>query len=349
MTLTNSPISFTADQIAEHLLGEVLGDGSVQLTGIAPADNAKAGDLTFAEKQTYFAAAEQSAATAILVNDDFTSSKKVIIRVANARVAMARVLPLFFPSEKHVVGIHPSAVIDTTAEINETARIGPHCVIGPGVKIGAGSVLLAGNYIGCHSQIGDDTCLYPNVVVYAKSQIGHRVTIHAGTVIGSDGYGYVLDQGRHRKILQTGNVVIHDDVEIGANVTIDCATFGSTVIGQGTKIDNLVQIAHNVIVGRYCIIMGQAGIAGSTHLGDYCVIASQVGILGHLKLGNQAMVGGKSGVVRDIPDREAVLGYPAWPEKEVKRQWAAMHRLPELARRVRELEKQIEQLSAPNT
>jgi UDP-3-O-[3-hydroxymyristoyl] glucosamine N-acyltransferase len=182
-----------------------------------------------------------------------------------------------------------------------------------------------------------------------KSQIGHRVTIHAGTVIGSDGYGYVLDQGRHRKILQTGNVVIHDDVEIGANVTVDCATFGSTVIGQGTKIDNLVQIAHNVIVGRYCIIMGQTGIAGSTHLGDYCVIASQVGILGHLKLGSQARVGGKSGVVRDIPDREAVLGYPAWPEKEVKRQWAAMHRLPELARRVRELEKQIEQLSAPNT
>ncbi len=348
MTLAHPLISFTAHQIAEHLRGEVFGDGSVQLTGFAPADNAKAGDLTFAEKQTYFAAAEQSAATAILVSDDFTSSKKVVIRVANARVAMARVLPLFFPAQKHTEGIHPSAVIDPSTQIDRTAYIGPHCVVGAEVKIGARSVLMGGNHIGRECRIGDDVCFHPNVVVYARSQIGHRVTIHAGTVIGSDGYGYALDQGRHRKILQTGNVVIHDDVEIGANVTVDCATFGSTVIGQGTKIDNLVQIAHNVIVGRYCIIMGQSGIAGSTHLGDYCVIGAQVGILGHLKLGNQAMVGGKSGVVRDIPDGEAVLGYPAWPEKEVKRQWAGMHRLPELARRVRGLEKQIEQLTAPN-
>ena len=143
--------------------------------------------------------------------------------------------------------------------------------------------------------------------------------------------------------------IIYDDVEIGANTTVDRATLGSAVIGQGTKIDNLVQIAHNVVIGRNCIIMGQAWVAGSTQLGDYCVIGAQVGILGHLKLGNQSMVGEKSGVVRDIPDREAVLGYPAWPEKEAKRQWAGMHRLPELARRVRELEKQVEQLSALNT
>jgi UDP-3-O-[3-hydroxymyristoyl] glucosamine N-acyltransferase len=345
----HSSIPFTADQIAEHLHGKVYGDGSVQLTGFATAENAKAGDLTFAEKQTIFLAAEESAATAILVKDDFVSSKKVVIRVPNARVAMARVLPLFFPPDKPVEGIHPSAVIDPAAEINETARIGPNCVVGPGVKIGARSVLMAGNYIGGDTQIGDDTRLYPNVVVYPRSQIGHRVILHAGCVIGSDGFGYVLDEGQHRKILQTGNVVIRDDVEIGANATVDCATFGSTVIGQGTKIDNLVQIAHNVTVGRNCIIMGQTGIAGSTHVGDYCAIGAQVGVLGHLKLGNQSMVGGKSGVVRDIPDGEAVLGYPAWPEKEAKRQWAGMHRLPNLAHRVLELEKQIEQMNAPKS
>ena len=340
-------ISFTAAQIADQLQGEVVGDGSVRLTGFAPADSAKAGDLTFAEKPTYFAAAEQSAAAAILISHDFASSKKVLIRVPNARVAMARVLPLFHPTENYGPGIHPSAVIDTTASIEPTACIGPHCVIGPGVKIGARSVLLGGNHIGRDCQIGDGVCLHPNVVIYARSQIGHRVTIHASSVIGSDGYGYVLDEGRHRKMLQVGNVIIHDDVEIGANAAIDRATLGSTVIGQGTKIDNLVHIAHNVVIGRNCIIMGQAGFAGSTSLGDYCVIASQAGIAGHLKLGNQAMVGAKSGVMRDVPDGGRVLWTPAGPERETKRQIVALTQLPELIRRVRALEKQVDELSGP--
>jgi len=166
-------------------------------------------------------------------------------------------------------------------------------------------------------------------------------------VIGSDGYGYVLDEGRHRKMLQVGNVIIHDDVEIGANAAIDRAALGSTVIGQGTKIDNLVHIAHNVVIGRNCIIMGQAGFAGSTSLGDYCVIASQAGIAGHLKLGNQAMVGAKSGVMRDVPDGGRVLWTPAGPERETKRQIVAVTQLPELIRRVRALEKQVDELSGP--
>jgi UDP-3-O-[3-hydroxymyristoyl] glucosamine N-acyltransferase len=343
----SSSQSFTATQIAEKLHGEIVGDGSVQLTGFASADSAKVGDLTFAEKPAYFAAAEQSAATAILVSDAFESSKKVIIRVPNARIAMARVLPLFFPPEKHAQGIHPGAVIDSAAQIDHTASIGPHCVIGAGVRIGARSVLMGGNHIGNDCQIGDDVCLHPNVVVYANSQIGHRVTIHAGSVIGSDGFGYVLDEGRHRKMLQVGNVIIHDDVEIGANTAIDRATLSSTVIGQGTKIDNLVHIAHNIVIGRNCIICGQAGFAGSTHLGDDCIIAAQAGISGHLKLGNRAIVGPKSGVARDVPDGGRVVGLPAGPEKETKRQAVAVTQLPELIRRVRELEKQVEQLSLP--
>jgi UDP-3-O-[3-hydroxymyristoyl] glucosamine N-acyltransferase len=342
-----TPIFFSAAEIAEHLQGEIVGDGSVRLSGFASADTAKVGDLTFAEKETYFSAAEQSAATAILVSGDFSSSKKVLIRVPNARIAMARVMPLFYPPEKPTQGIHPTAIIDPTAKVNPTAYIGPHCILSAGVRVGARSALLSGNYIGPETHIGDDACFYQNVVVYAKSQIGDRVTIHAGSVIGADGFGYVLDEGRHRKLLQIGNVVINDDVEIGANTTIDRATLGSTVIGQGTKVDNLVQIAHNVVIGRNCIIMGQAGIAGSTQLGDYCVIGAQAGILGHLKFGQASMVGGKSGVTRDIPDGQAVLGYPAAPEKQAKRQWAAMQRLPELARRVRDLEKQLEQLRPP--
>jgi UDP-3-O-[3-hydroxymyristoyl] glucosamine N-acyltransferase len=334
--------SFTATEIAEKLHGEIVGDGSVQLTGFASADSAKVGDLTFAEKQAYFAAAEQSAATAILVSDVSEPSTKVIIRVPNARIAMARVLPLFFPPAKHAPGIHPSAVIDSGAQIDHTASIGPHCVIGAGVRIGARSVLMGGNHIGNDCQIGDDVCLHPNVVVYANSQIGHRVTIHAGTVIGSDGFGYVLDEGSHRKMLQVGNVIIEDDVEIGANTAIDRAAFRSTIIGQGTKIDNLVHIAHNIVIGRNCIICGQAGFAGSTHLGDDCIIAAQAGISGHLKIGDRAIVGPKSGVARDVPDGAKVMGIPASPEKDAKRQAIAVTQLPELIRRVRELEKQLE-------
>jgi UDP-3-O-[3-hydroxymyristoyl] glucosamine N-acyltransferase len=336
---------FTAAQIAVEIRGEVVGDGSVQVTGLASIDNAKPGDLIFAEKPAHFAAAEQSAASAIIVGPEFHASEKVLIRVSSPRVAMARALPLFHPVEKQEPGRHPSAVIDPTAVVDSTAFIGPNCIISPGAKIGAHSVLQAGNHIGRDCQIGEQVCLYPNVVIYARCQIGNRVNIHAGSVIGSDGFGYVLDEGYHRKMLQIGNVIIHDDVEIGANVAIDRGALGSTVIGQGTKIDNLVHIAHNVVIGRNCLIMGQVGFAGSTTLGDYCVIASQAGIAGHLKLGNQAMVAAKSGVMRDIPDGGKVLWIPAGPEKEVKRQIISIGQLPELIRRVRELEKQIAELA----
>ncbi|MEO6054409.1 MAG: UDP-3-O-(3-hydroxymyristoyl)glucosamine N-acyltransferase, partial [Chthoniobacterales bacterium] len=191
-----------------------------------------------------------------------------------------------------------------------------------------------------------DVSLFPNVVLYSRTVIGDRVTIHAGTTIGSDGYGYVLDEGRHRKMLQVGNVVIHNDVEIGSNTSIDRAALGSTVIGAGTKIDNLVHVAHNVVMGRNCLIMGQCGFAGSTHIGDYTVIASQSGVAGHLKIGKQVMIGAKSGIMRDIPDGAIVLGIPAVPHQQAKRQWIAMHQLPEMVKRMRQLEKQVEKLTA---
>jgi UDP-3-O-[3-hydroxymyristoyl] glucosamine N-acyltransferase len=205
---------------------------------------------------------------------------------------------------------------------------------------------MGGNQIARDCQLGDDVCLFPNVVLYRQTQIGHRVIIHAGTVIGSDGYGYVLDEGRHRKVLQLGNVIIHDDVEIGANTAIDRGALGPTVIGEGTKIDNLVHIAHNVMIGKHCLIMGQVGFAGSTVVGDYTVIASQTGIADHLKIGSQVIIGAKSGVMRDVPDGSKVLGFPAAPDKQAKRQIIAMQQLPELIKRMRELEKKVEQLSA---
>lgn len=339
-------MTFTAGQIAEKLKGELHGDGSVQLTGFTSADSAQPGDLTFADQEDYFVAAEQSQASAILVSGSFTSAKKVLIRVPNARLAVARLLPLFFPPDELVPGTHPSAVISATAQVDPTAQVGAYCVIGDGVRVGARSVLMGGNHIGSGCQIGDDVRLFPNVVLYPKTQLGNRVRVHAGTVIGSDGYGYVFDEGHHRKVLQVGRVIIHDDVEIGANSAIDRGALGDTIIGQGTKIDNLVHVAHNVTMGRHCLIMGQVGFGGSTQLGNYGVIASQAGISGHLKIGKQVTVGAKSGVMRDIPDGGTVLGMPAAPDRQAKRQMIAVTQLPDLIRRTRELEKQLAELQA---
>jgi UDP-3-O-[3-hydroxymyristoyl] glucosamine N-acyltransferase len=286
-------MAFSIAEVAERIGGELHGDGALEVTGIAAAEQAREGDLTFADKVEYLAAAERSAAAAIIVPSDFTSTTKTLIRVRNPRIAVARLLPLFFPPELPAPGIDSHAKVASTATVDPTAHIGPGCVVGEGCVIGARSTLLGGNHLGADCRLGEDVCLFPNVVLYKQTVIGDRVTIHAGSTIGSDGYGYVFDEGRHRKVLQVGNVVIHDDVEIGANCAIDRAALGSTVIGAGTKIDNLVHIAHNVVLGRNCLVMGQVGFAGSTELGDYSVVASQSGIAGHLKLGPQSTVGCK--------------------------------------------------------
>jgi UDP-3-O-[3-hydroxymyristoyl] glucosamine N-acyltransferase len=225
--------------------------------------------------------------------------------------------------------------------VNATAHIGPHCVVGERVKIGARAVLQAGVSVGDDSKLGDDVNLFPNVTVYPQTEIGRRVRIHAGTVVGSDGFGYVQDGGVHRKVPQIGNVIIGDDVEIGANVTIDRGALGPTVIGKGTKIDNLVQIAHNVEIGEGALIISQVGISGSCKFGKYVILAGQAGFAGHLKIGDRVTVSAQSGVMTDIPDGEKWLGTPAQPDKQAKRQMIAIQRLPELLKRVAELEKKL--------
>jgi UDP-3-O-[3-hydroxymyristoyl] glucosamine N-acyltransferase len=332
---------FTAVQIAKELNGQVEGDGSIQLTGFAPANAARAGDLTFAENEAFFSKAEQSAASAILIDGPFKSGQKAVIRVANARVAFARVLPMFFPEQTFSPGFHPSAIVAPSAQIDPSAHIGPYCVIGGNVKIGPRVVLRGGNHVGDASSIAADSHLFPNVILYSQTQIGLRVRIHAGAVIGADGFGYVFDAGIHRKVPQVGQVIIHDDVEIGANVTIDRGALGPTVIGKGTKIDNLVQIAHNVTIGENCLIIAQVGIAGSTKLGNYVTLAGQVGIAGHLKIGDQAIVAAQSGVMNDVPDKGKWLGAPAQPDRQAKRQLIALQQLPELIRRIKDLEELV--------
>jgi len=332
---------FTAAEIAKHLQGEVVGDASTVLKNFAQADKAQPGDLVFAENEEYFQTAEKSAASAILVNEQFTSDKKVLIRVKNPRVAFAKVLPLFFPEPKFAAGIHANAVVAPSAKIDPTAHVGPFCVIEAGAKIGARTVLRGGNHVGADCELGSDSQLFPNVTIYPVTKIGCRVRIHSGTVVGSDGFGYVFDAGAHLKVPQIGNVIIGDDVEIGANVAIDRGALGSTIIGKGTKIDNLVQIAHNVVIGENCLVVAQVGIAGSTKLGSYVVLAGQAGLAGHLKIGNQVTVAAQSGVMNSIPEGEKWLGSPAQPDKQVKRQWIAIQRLPELLKRVAALEKKV--------
>ncbi|HUZ06375.1 MAG TPA: UDP-3-O-(3-hydroxymyristoyl)glucosamine N-acyltransferase [Candidatus Paceibacterota bacterium] len=332
---------FTTAEIAKLVDGELVGDASAVLKSFAPAEHAQAGDLTFAENEDFFARAEQSAATAIIADKRFSSAKKILIRVPNARVAFARAMALFFPERKFPAGIHPAAVIAKTATIDPTAHVGPHCAVGEGVKIGANSVLQGGNFVGDDTRLGDEVNLFPNVTIYPRAEIGNRVRIHAGTVIGSDGFGYVIDHGLHRKVPQIGNVVIGDDVEIGSNVSVDRGALGSTVIGKGTKIDNLVQIAHNVEIGEHCIVIAQVGISGSTSLGKYVILAGQVGLAGHLKIGNQVTIAAQSGVMNDILDGEKWFGSPAQPDKDVKRQIIALRHLPDLLKRVAALEKKL--------
>jgi UDP-3-O-[3-hydroxymyristoyl] glucosamine N-acyltransferase len=338
---------FTVAEIARRVGGEVVGDGSLVLQRFAPADRAQPGDLTFAENEIFFARAEQSAATAILV-DGPVSSRKTLIRVPSARIAFAKVLPLFFPEPTFEPGVHPSAVVAATAKVDASAHVGPQCVVGDGAVIGARSVLLAQVFVGPHCVVGEEALLFPHVTLYARTVLGNRVRIHAGSAIGADGFGYVQDGGIHRKVPQIGNVIIRDDVEIGAGVTVDRGALGSTVIGKGTKIDNLVQVAHNVNIGEHCIVVAQTGISGSTRLGNYVVLAGQVGLAGHLKIGNRVTVAAQSGVMNNIPDGEKWFGSPAQPDRQTKRQLIALQQLPELLRRVTELEKRLAATPQPS-
>jgi UDP-3-O-[3-hydroxymyristoyl] glucosamine N-acyltransferase len=338
---------YTVAEVAKLLGGEVVGDASLVLKGFAPADRAQAGDLTFAENENYFARADQSAASAIIVDGPGASSRKTLIRVPNARIAFAKVLPLFFPEPAFPAGIHPTAIVPASAQVDPTAHIGPYCILGEKVRIGPRSVLQGLDYVGANSELGSDVNLFPNVTLYACTEVGHRVRIHAGTVVGSDGFGYVLDNGIHRKVPQIGNVILCDDVELGANVTVDRGALGPTIVGKGTKIDNLVQIAHNVTTGEHCIIVSQAGIAGSTKLGNYVILGGQVGLAGHLRIGSRVSVAAQSGVMNNIPDGEKWIWTPAQPDRQAKRQMIALQQLPELFRRVKELEKKLEEKESP--
>lgn len=341
-------------EIAERLKGVLEGPRDLIIRGVAGIREAQAGEITFVANPRYASDAAETKASAILVRQDWAkpTSAPALIRVPNPDDAFAEVARWFAPPPPPVYrGVHPTAVVDPTARLGVDVSIGPYCVIEAGAHIGDRTVLRAHCYVGHDVRIGCDGLLYPFVSIRERCVIGDRVILHNGVVIGSDGFGYTVDaQGVRHKIPQLGIVVIGDDVEIGANTTIDRARFGRTRIGNGVKIDNLVQIAHNVVVGDHSVIVAQVGVAGSTEIGKGVVLAGQVGVAGHLSIGDRVMVGAQSGIAKDIPPGEVWRGSPARPIREMMEIEAIVYRLPKLreqlqklADRISLIEKQLQQ------
>ena len=325
------------------LTGGIIDNGlpDLPVSGAASVDEATPAHVTFyIGNARYLPALKQSRAAAAFVPLDFAEPvAPALIKVANPSLAFALALEKFAPAPvTYAPGIHPTAVIAPDVTIGEGVSIQPYAVIERGAAIGAGSVIGAHVFIGQESTLGPQCHIHPHVTIRERALIGSRVVIHSGTVVGSDGFGYEFAAGRHVKIPQTGCVQIDDDVEIGANVTIDRARFGRTWIQEGTKIDNLVQIAHNVVIGRHSIIISQTGISGSSKLGQYVTLAGQVGVVGHIEIGDRAIVGAQSGISKNIPAGETWFGYPATPMREAKERLAYVARLEKLYARVRKIE-----------
>lgn len=325
--------------------GEVVGSGEVEIHGVAGIREAKPGDITFVANSRYEEYLDTTAASAV-IGSRALACKKPLVRVENPYLAYLKILNVFAEGMIPVYprGVHETAVIDPDATIGEDVGIGPFCQVGRGARIGRGTTILCGTFVGEHVTIGEDCLLYPNVTVRERTQIGDRVILQPGAVIGADGFGFAKDGSTHQKVPQIGRVVIEDDVEVGANTCVDRATTGETRVRKGTKIDNLVQVAHNVVLGEDCIIAAQAGISGSTELGRNVVLAGQAGLVGHITLGDGAVVGAQGGVTKSIPAGTTVSGYPAREHSFARRLWAHTAQLPELFRRVRELEKLVEEL-----
>lgn len=337
----------TLKEIAKFIDGEIVGDGSIVITGVAGIKEAVEGDITFLANPKYSPLIDTTRASAIITSREVEKVPKPIIRTENPSLAFAKIISLAAPNEaRHPKGIHPSAVIGKDVALGKDVSIGPYAVIEDSVSIGDKSIIYAGCFIGHHTKIGSDTLIYPNVSIRENIIIGSRVIIHSGTVIGSDGFGFATIKGLHHKIPQIGIVEIGDDVEIGANVTIDRARFDKTVIGRGTKIDNLVQIAHNVLVGENSIIVAQAGISGSTVIGKNVTLAGQAGLVGHITIGDGAVVAAQGGVTKSVPPNTVVSGYPARPHDKAKRINACVQNLPKLYEQVTELKKKIQDLEA---
>ena len=335
------------DELAQFIQGRVHGSGSVCLTGVASLEQAESGDLAFVTSPNLSNLARQSKAGAFVITHPLDDETRPQLITANPLYAFACLTKRFFPPPSPPKGIADSAVKGIDVRIGPDTSIGSFVSLGDRVQLGARVTLYPGVFLGNDTIVGDDSILYPNVTVLEGCHIGARVIIQSGTVIGSDGFGYVQHQERHQKIPQLGSVIIEDDVELGANVSVDRATFGMTTIQRGTKIDNQVQIAHNVQIGEDCIIVAQAGIAGSTTLQNHVMVGGQVGIVDHLSIGAQAKIAAGAGVTRNVEPGQAIGGHMAFDYKAWLKSQAIFQRLPELRQEIQELKSRIAALEKP--
>jgi UDP-3-O-[3-hydroxymyristoyl] glucosamine N-acyltransferase len=342
--------SFTLGELADRVGGAVAGDASTRIERVAPLEEAGTGAISFFTNRKYRAAYLASRASAVIVEpDEEAAPGRNLLRVGNGYLAFAKVSTLFHPPRSPVPGVAPQAFVHPDAQVSPAAEVMALASVGAGAVVGARTILFPGVQVGAGARIGEDCILHPNAVVRDGCRLGNRVILQPGCVVGSDGFGFAFDMEgeegsgpRHYKVPQAGAVTIEDDVELGANTCVDRGTLGDTVVGRGAKVDNLVQIAHNVSIGPLSILVAQVGIAGSTRLGMGVVAGGQVGIVGHLTIGDGAKLGAQCGVMHDVEPGAVLGGSPSKPHAEWLRQEAALARLPELVKTVRRLEKEIE-------
>ncbi|HEU5249564.1 MAG TPA: UDP-3-O-(3-hydroxymyristoyl)glucosamine N-acyltransferase [Thermoanaerobaculia bacterium] len=343
-TTTPGASTFTLAELAAAVDGRVAGDPNVRLSGVRSLEDAGPHDLSWVAGERRGPLARRSAAGAVLAPSEAAAGGKPAVLVDSPALALARWLELRLPARRHLPGVARGARVHSTARLGRGASVAPGATVGAGARIGARTRISEGAFVGDGAEIGDDCVVHPNAVVREGCVVGSRCTIHSGAVVGSDGFGYVWDGRAHRKIPQVGIVRVGDDVEIGANAAIDRATLGETRIGRGTKIDNLVQIGHNVVVGEDVILCGQAGIAGSARIEDRATLAGQVGVNDHVTVGRGAIATGQAGVTGSIAPGEVVSGMPAAPHREFLRRAALVARLPELSRRLEALERRLAEI-----
>ncbi len=340
-----NPKTFRLGELAERIHASVKGDPDISIGGISTLEDALPGDLSFLTNKRYVSLASQCRASALLVPPEFDHLEFPLLVSRQPYLSLAKAAQLFAEGPGPPEGVHESAWVGEGVHLGKGVSIGPLAHVGHGVSIGSGTVILGGAYLGSGVCVGENCLIHPRATILDRCKLGNRVIIHSGVVIGSDGFGFAQDEeGRHIKIPQVGIVQIDDDVEIGANCTIDRATFGRTWIQQGTKIDNLVQIAHNVTVGEYSILVAQVGISGSTRIGKHVILAGQVGIVGHIEIGDRVRIGAQSGVPHSVKAGEDVLGSPAMPHKEYLRCAASFRHLPRFREELRELKAKVGKL-----